>query len=127
MRISDTDIEQMVSILLRTGVLLAAAVVLGGGIYFLLQHGGEQVNYREFAGQPAIDRHLLQIVQGAFSGRPRSVIQLGMLLLIATPIARVALCLIGFAIEKDRKFVIVTTIVLAVLLYSLISGAAGAV
>jgi uncharacterized membrane protein len=47
-----------------------------------------------------------------------------MLLLIATPVARVAFSLFGFAAERDRTYVIVTTIVLAVLLYSLIGGAA---
>lgn len=125
--LTDTDIERMVSVLLRAGVLIAAAVVLGGGIYFLCRHGAEPVNYRNFAGQPSIDRHIIEIVEGAFSARPRSVIQLGILLLIATPIARVVLCLIGFTIERDRKFIIVTAIVLAVLLYSLIGGAVGAV
>lgn len=126
-RLTDTDIEQMVSVLLRVGVSIAAAVVLVGGIYFLWRHGGEQVNYHDFVGQPSIDRHIVEIAEGAISGRARSVIQLGILLLIATPIARVVLCLVGFAIERDRKFVVVTAIVLAVLLYGLISGAAGVV
>lgn len=122
-KLTDFDIEQMVSVLLRAGVLIAGAVVLAGGIYFLFRHGNESVNYGRFAGQPSIDRHAEEIIKGAFSGRSRSIIQLGILLLIATPIARVALSLVGFTFERDRKYVVITAIVLAVLLYSLISGA----
>lgn len=122
-RLTDFDIEQMVSVLLKFGVLTAGAVVLAGGIYFLWAHRGEPVNYKQFVGQPSIDRHVGKIVKGAFEGRARSIIQFGILLLIATPIARVALSLVGFAFERDRKYVLITAIVLAVLLYSLISGA----
>jgi uncharacterized membrane protein len=121
--ISDFDIEQMISVLLRTGVIVAGAVVLGGGLYYLWRHGYEPVDLHKFVSQPSVDRHAGEIVRGAFSGRARSIIQLGILLLIATPIARVALALVGFALEHDRKYVAITAIVLAVLLYSLISGA----
>ena len=55
--------------------------------------------------------------------RARSIIQAGILLLIATPIARVAFSLAGFGLERDGKYVVITAIVLAVLLYSLTSGA----
>ncbi len=123
-KVTDLDIEIMVSILLRTGVLVAGGVVLAGGIYYLLRHGSESANYQRFAGQPAVDRQIGLIVNGAIHARARSIIQLGILLLIATPIARVAFSLVGFAMERDRKYVIVTTIVLAVLLYSLLTGAA---
>jgi uncharacterized membrane protein len=64
-----------------------------------------------------------QIVRGAISLRARSIIQFGLLLLIATPILRVAFSLAGFTLERDRVYVVITAIVLAVLLYSLISGA----
>ena len=48
---------------------------------------------------------------------------MGVLLLIATPVARVALSLVGFALERDWHYVLITAIVLAILLYSLIIGA----
>ena len=123
--ISDSEIERMVSVLLLTGVLISGAVVLAGGFLFLSRHGSEPINVSKFVGQPSIDRHAQEILRGAFSGRARSLIQLGILLLIATPIARVALSLVGFARERDGKYMLITAIVLAVLLYSLISGAAG--
>jgi uncharacterized membrane protein len=63
-----------------------------------------------------------QILAGALALRARSIIQLGILLLIATPVLRVIFSLVGFALEGDRKYVVITSIVLAILLYSLISG-----
>jgi uncharacterized membrane protein len=62
------------------------------------------------------------ILREAFHGRGRGIIQLGLLLLIATPVARVAFSVVGFALERDRIYVGVTLIVLAVLMYSLLTG-----
>ncbi len=122
-KMTDSSLERMVSILLRSGVLISGAVVLIGGIYYLARHGAESADYHTFNGQPRVDRIVSEIVKGAVALRPRSIVQFGILLLIATPIARVAFSITGFALERDRKFVIITAIVLAVLLYSLVSGA----
>ncbi len=81
------------------------------------------MNYSMFHSQPRIDRIVPEIVSGAMHGRARSIIQLGILLLIATPVARVAYSLAGFALERDRAFVLVSAIVLAILVYSLVNGA----
>ena len=121
-RISDDSIEGMVSVVLRSGVLLSALVVLGGGIYYLILHGDEIADFHTFRGQPSIDRMTEQIIRGAIDFRARSIIQAGILLLLATPIARVAVSLVGFTLERDGKYVAITAIVLAVLLYSLTSG-----
>lgn len=123
-KVTDSSIERMVSVLLRTGVTISGAVVLVGGVLYLVRHGYERVDYRVFHSQPAIDSRLPQIVAGVVGLRSRSIIQLGVLLLIATPIARVAVSLVGFALERDRTYVLITAIVLAVLLFSLIHGAA---
>lgn len=125
-KISDQQLEEIVSKVLRTGVLVSALVVLGGGIYYLIRHGAELADYRTFHGQPAIDRDIGQIIQAAIGLRARSIIQLGILLLIATPITRVAVSLVGFVLERDGRYVLITCIVLAVLLYSVISGTVGA-
>lgn len=122
-KITDTGIERLVSVLLRTGVLLSGVIVLAGGLYYVARHGGETADYHTFRGQPSIDRIVIQIVGGALALRARSIIQFGILVLIATPIARVAFSLVGFAFERDRAYVTITAIVLAILLYSLISGA----
>ncbi len=123
MKMTDQSLERSVSVLLKSGVIIAGAVTLFGGALFLFRHWGEHVDYRNFHSQPRIDRIITEIVGGAVHLRARSVIQLGMLLLIATPVARVAFSLYGFALERDRAFVVVTGLVLTILLYSLISGA----
>jgi uncharacterized membrane protein len=125
MRVTDRWIERMVSVLLLAGVVLAAGVVALGGILFLVRHGGDPVNFGTFHSEPQVDRLLGDIISAAFAGRARSLIQLGIVLLIATPVTRVAFSLVGFALERDRIYVAITTAVLAVLLYSLIHGALG--
>lgn len=105
--------------LLRAGVLLSAAVVLCGGCIYLSGHAHDATNYRVFAGEPSEFRTIRGVIRSATNGRGRGLIQLGLLLLIATPIARVAFSVVGFAIERDRLYMGFTLIVLAILLYSL--------
>jgi uncharacterized membrane protein len=123
LHVTDRSIENTVATLLRVGVTLAGVVVASGGILYLLRHGGEASDFRTFKMPPQSDRLVPDIVSGAFHGRARSIIQAGILLLIATPIARVAVSLGGFALERDRKYVLITAIVLTILIYSLLSGA----
>lgn len=123
--VTDLNIENMVVKLLRTGVIVSGAVVLFGGIVYLLRHGGEASDYHTFEMLPAADRLVPDIVRGALHYRARSIMQLGVLLLIATPIARVAFSLLGFVLERDKSYVIITAIVLTVLLCSLVGGAMG--
>jgi uncharacterized membrane protein len=120
--ITDTTIERMISVLLRTGVVISGVIVFFGGLYYLVRHGHEYADHHTFHGEPSTDRILGQIVAGAISLRARSIIQVGLLLLIATPIARVAFSLIAFALERDRTYIVIAAVVLTLLLYSLIGG-----
>ncbi len=117
---TDQRMEKIIGILLRVGVMIAAAVVLAGGVGYLIQHAHEQPDDHTFHAEPEKFRTLPGIVMAAAHLDWQAVIQFGLLLLIATPIARVAFALVAFALERDRIYVITTTIVLAVLLYSLI-------
>jgi uncharacterized membrane protein len=117
---TDLRLEKMVAVLLRTGVLLAAAVVLGGGMCYVMQHGSEAAGDHSFHGVAAEYRIPRGILTAAAQGDCRGIIQLGLLLLIATPVMRVGLSLVGFAVERDRTYMVVTAIVLAILLLSLI-------
>ncbi len=108
--------------LLRAGVLSAAAVVSLGGIIYLFRHGQSPMDYSVFRCQPPEFSSVDGIISQVFSGRGRGLIQLGLLFLIATPIARVAFSLFAFARQKDRLYVAVTLTVLAVLGYSLMGG-----
>jgi uncharacterized membrane protein len=120
---SDERLDQILGNLLRFGVLLAGAVVLLGGGVYLLRHAAEPVpSYREFRLTPEGYRHVSTIIAAAAAFRGRGIIQLGLLILIATPIARVVFSVFAFAAQRDYTYVTVTLIVLAVLVYSLLSG-----
>jgi uncharacterized membrane protein len=120
--ITDIQVERSISILLISGVLLAAVVVLLGGILYLAHQGGQHPDYHVFRGVPADLRSPTMVVRNAFAGRPDAIIQLGLLLLILTPVARVLFSIIAFLSERDYMYVGMTVIVLAVLLYSLLEG-----
>lgn len=116
---NDQRIEIIIGTLLRTGVILAAAVVLFGAALYLARHGHEPANYATFHGEPAGLKSPKDIGHGAMDMSARAIIQLGLLLLIATPVARVAFSAVAFAIERDYMYVVITLIVLAILMYSL--------
>lgn len=119
----DLRIEIIIGSLLRSGVMLAGAVVLVGGVLFLARHGLETISYASFQGEPEALKSIAGIMHGAFAFSGPAVIQLGLLLLIATPIARVMFAAGGFAMEGDYLYVVITLIVLAVLLFSLLGSA----
>jgi uncharacterized membrane protein len=121
----DRRIEIILGNLLRIGVLISAAVVLWGASIYLFRHAHEAADYHVFRGEPSEYRTIPGVIQSVINGRGRGWIQLGLLLLIATPIARVAFSVVGFAIERDRMYVAFTLIVLAVLLYSLLGSGLG--
>lgn len=107
--------------LLQAGVLLASAVVLLGGILYVRAHAGAPMSYRTFTSEPAELRHPARVFHLIATGDGAAIVQLGLLLLIATPIARVVFAVVGFAIERDRLYVGVSLVVLAVLMISLFS------
>ena len=119
---TDQRIELIIGNLLRLGVLLSAVLVVVGGTIYLVRHGKDAPQYGVFQGEPADLRSVGGIVRATASLRGRGVIQLGLLILIATPVARVAFSVVAFALERDRLYVIVTLIVLAVLTFSLAGG-----
>jgi uncharacterized membrane protein len=117
---TDQRMEIIIGTMLRIGVLLAAAVVLAGAICYLVRYGHHPTDYHVFHGEPANLRSVTQTVHSAFTLQCRGIMQFGLLLLILTPIARVAFSVIAFEFEKDRMYVVMTLIVLANLCYSLI-------
>lgn len=116
---NDQRLENMIGQLLRIGVLLAAAVVFAGGVLYLVQNHSRRVDYKTFSAGTEKLRTLPGIVKLAGTGDSEGLIQLGLLLLIATPVARVVMAIVGFELERDRMYTIVSLIVLAVLLFSL--------
>ncbi|HKV51019.1 MAG TPA: DUF1634 domain-containing protein [Gemmatimonadaceae bacterium] len=119
---ADDRTEHVVGTVLRLGVLIAAAVTLVGGALFLMQAGATRPDYHVFHGQSSPWRSLAQVVRGVAAGNAEAIMQAGVVLLIATPIARVALTLIAFAIRKDRLYTVISAIVLVLLAYGLLGG-----
>lgn len=117
---NDQRLETLIGNLLRAGVLLAAAIVLSGGLFYLVQHGGDRVHYRNFVAGSNSLRTIAGVTSSAVHLNAEGIIQFGLLLLIATPVARVIMAIAGFALERDHLYVVVSSIVLAVLLFSLL-------
>jgi uncharacterized membrane protein len=115
---ADLKMEIAISRMLRAGVSVAAVVVLVGWTLYLWQAHGVQPNYRNFHGVPSPADRLTPVFEGIRHLDSRSIIRLGMLLLIATPIMRVAYCIYSFASQKDKVYVLISSVVLTVLLYS---------
>jgi uncharacterized membrane protein len=116
---TDERVVIMIGHLLRGGVLVSAAVVSTGACIYLSRHAGELADRRAFLGEPAELRHPAGIVRAALAGDDRGLIALGLLLLIATPVARVALAAFGFVKERDWFYSGVAVFVLVILVVSL--------
>ncbi|MGA8442201.1 MAG: DUF1634 domain-containing protein [Candidatus Sulfotelmatobacter sp.] len=119
---TDKRMETLIGNLLRAGVFFSACVVLCGAAIYLIRHGRSPTDYSVFRSEPSNLRHVGDIFRDALSLHGRGIIQLGLLFLIATPVARVAFSIFGFGEQKDRMYVIVASIVLIILAYSLIGS-----
>jgi uncharacterized membrane protein len=118
-RWTDRHVDNVMGILLRAGVMLAAFTVLAGAVWHLSSHAGDLADYHTFRAEPASLRSVSGIVTGALALHGVNIIQLGLLFLIATPIARVLFAIFAFAMQRDRAYVVISIIVLAILAYSL--------
>jgi uncharacterized membrane protein len=118
----DRDVEEVIGTLLRVGLVAAAGIVVAGGLCYLVRHGLARPDYRVFRGEPSDLRSLSGILHFTLALRCRGIIQLGLLVLIATPVARVAFAVFAFAKERDRAYVVISLIVLVILAYGLAGG-----
>jgi uncharacterized membrane protein len=121
-KFDDRRMEIIMGRLLQVGVMLASLVVLVGGILFARAHTGSWPDYHSFKSEPENLRRATGIGHGVATGDPASIIVLGVLLLIATPVARVAFAVVAFAMERDKLYVAVSLVVLAVLLFGFLSS-----
>jgi len=122
-RWNDERVERIMGTLLQSGVIISAVVVLVGGILYLLRYGRLPLRYENFVAERESLRGLGVVANSALHGDARAIIEVGLLLLIATPVARVLFSIIAFALEKDRLYVVLTLIVFLILIYSLFGGA----
>jgi uncharacterized membrane protein len=118
--LTDKQLDAAIANMLRWGVTVAATVVFLGGILSLRNLTAAAPNYTHF--QPATIPTLSGLFQSIAHLDPASIIQLGLLLLIATPVLRVIFCVVGFALQRDKLYVAISTTVLLILLYSFLRG-----
>ncbi len=121
--IQDKDLQSVIGYILRWGVWIAMGVSLLGGIIYLYHHGQEQIHYGTFVEQ---DHSIMDMLRSTFNSitgwHGRGIIMLGIMLLFATPLVRLLFSLIGFILEKDRLYIIITLIVLAIIFTSIRGG-----
>lgn len=118
----DRGIEAILGDLLKTGVILSGSVVMIGAILFLVRHGLEIPSYHIFKPDIFNYTDFRNLFHGIITFRSVSIMELGILLLIATPVLRVLFSVFAFAYEKDVKYVVFTVIVLLVLIFSFFSS-----
>ncbi|HET7104922.1 MAG TPA: DUF1634 domain-containing protein [Terracidiphilus sp.] len=118
----DKRLQSFIGNLLRAGVLLAAAIVFAGAVLYLFQHHADKVAYENFHAESPSLSTLAGIVNSAFHLDSAGLMQFGLLLLIATPVARVVLAAVGFYLERDYLYVTVSLIVLGILLFSMLNA-----
>jgi len=123
-RWSDEHVEQFIGRLLQLGVVVAAIVTIVGAFILLAKSGGTVADFHVFRGATSNLRSVGAVVRGVLALDGRAITQAGLVLLILTPVARVALTLWAFVRQHDRLYVVVTTIVLVLLLYGLVWGKA---
>ncbi len=124
-KFKDKDMQVIIGWILRAGVILSMGIVFIGGVLFVYRHGHSIPDYRVFKGVPYFLRSNDGIIQGILSGKGQAIIQAGIILLIATPVIRVAFSAVGFIIEKDYLYTVITLVVLLILIGSMIYGKAG--
>jgi uncharacterized membrane protein len=118
-KLQDQDLERIIGQLLRYGVLLSSLVVLAGGFVYLIRHGHQLPQFGAFRGEPEKFKNPVPMWTAIANGEGRPLIQFGLLILIATPITRIAFSIFGYLMEKDYLYMLITSIVLAVILCNL--------
>ena len=125
MKFKDTDIQSLIGKVLRTGMIVSISIVFFGGIFYVVRHGHSIPDYKKFNGIPAFMQHAGSLVVAATNFKGQAIIQLGIVLLIATPILRVICSTIGFALEKDYMYVGISLLVLLIIFSSMMGGRVG--
>ena len=127
-------IELLIAQLMRAGVILSFLILaLGMGLVLATgQTGYDQIqmddvtSILQYSGKhPYFPNSLGDILRGLVAFKPYAIIALGLVVLIAIPVMRVAISVIAFAVERDRLYVFITAFVLAMLLLSFLIGEAG--
>jgi uncharacterized membrane protein len=116
--------ESQMGSLLRAGVVTSCVLMFAGAVLYLLRHGSEPASYSAFRGEPAALETISGVLHGARTGDARAIIQLGALVMIATPVMRVAFAVVGFSRQRQWAFTLVSLIVLGLLAAGFLNSSA---
>lgn len=121
---SGIQLEQVVSWVLKVGSYLSVALMLLGIALMVWSSRGtaHTVAMPRIAGLQTLTDTPSGLIRGAERGDPNTIISLGLLALIATPVARVASTVVYFWWKKDRTYLAITSFVLLVLLIGFAVG-----
>jgi uncharacterized membrane protein len=121
-------VELLISNLLRIGVIISLVLMVIGTIISFTHHPEYLSSAEELQRltQPgaAFPRTVPDVIAGIRDLRGRAIVTLGLLLLIATPVIRVAVSIFAFIYQSDRIFTLITAVVLCLLLLSFVLGKA---
>lgn len=124
-KFKDKDMQLLLGQVLRAGTVVSISIVFAGGVFYLYRHGLSVVDYKTFNGAPDFLQHFRGVINAVFHLNAPAVMQLGIMLLIATPILRVAFSAIGFVLERDYLYVGISLLVLFIIFFSMANGHAG--
>jgi len=120
------SVEILISWLLRVGVVTSLSFVLIGLLLMFIHHPSYLVSVMDLqrltSPGAAFPHTLREVVNGLLAGRGQAVVAVGLLMLIVTPIMRVAVSIFAFALRRDRAFVLITSGVLTILIISFVLG-----
>ena len=116
----DKDLQSFIGNLLRIGVVISMTILVVGLILYLFQSGKNVIHYETFNAKNTF--HFAPFWASLKSGDSQAIMELGVMALISTPIARVLFTMIGFWMEKDRMYTIIAMIVLLIIAFSLVFG-----
>ncbi len=123
LKAKDKNLALVIGNVMRWGVIVSLSLTFLGGLLYILSHPHEIISYKEYIEK---DYSVAEILSKTFSGLlhfdGESLITFGILLLFATPVLRVLFSLIGFILEKDKLYILITLIVLAIIFISLSGG-----
>lgn len=118
------NMQQLIGNALRIGVTSACLLALISGTYYLIKHGSEPMpDYTTFKNEPKSLTTLNGIFNGIFKFEAKNWIQLGVLVLMFTPVLRIILSIFDYIQERDWLYVIITSIVFLVILSNSLGGA----
>lgn len=119
-KVDNFKLECMISQLLKWGIWIACLITVIGGLFYLYHEGKSPIEYQIFVGEPAFLTSMRGAIRSTLAGNPEALIQVGVILLIATPLARVIACFSTFLSHREWLYVPICLITLLVLLSSLL-------